>query len=622
MARGTAALLVLREVFCGTLRTELRSSEVIAQDPAPSPCPAGGVAEPGCRDQCGNQPWGHGCATTASGQLDATRRRIEAHLPALECSEFCSAFALRGHTRAGAHRRRRRGYAGNGCRNVSIAERANRNCDGFFEVVAKGYYYYDASYGSIPPADIYLACMPDPTGSTPCVADYRGAGYDCSDCEGAGQSGRGLDLCNRYNSACTTPQDMPLFRNASGAWPGLATSPNPAPVIQDISYFASMMRSPRPTPPPTPGPSAPPSPAPTAPGGTARPSPAPTPEPTDEVLAAARILSGRSDPGDGFLPRGAGSGGGSGSGSGSGVGPTPEPTPEPPRLGREKPPSAAGNDGKTLEFFGRVARTSTTSSEIGTRVTRPMLIEIELGTYHFREGERITIILDGAAGAQVFDANGKTSHPKKVTGQLFLDVTLFNVHTTTAYAAWAARRRTGSLYGASSILVAEALATPSPTPNPAGQTFGQLMPGPIMVRLQPEENPPDKCAALCAKYFLPAPKFTGGSCTHAPDAAPGRCDEVQQCRHEFNTEQCADFYTVDPRTGAYGFCGRAAEQDRPRWPVCWGQPAEYCCDSPNITAAPCERSVFPGCRAIRRQPQLAPAPAKGPGVHVITDEDS
>ena len=49
MARGTAALLVLREVFCGTLRTELRSSEVIAQDPAPSPCPAGGVAEPGLR---------------------------------------------------------------------------------------------------------------------------------------------------------------------------------------------------------------------------------------------------------------------------------------------------------------------------------------------------------------------------------------------------------------------------------------------------------------------------------------------------------------------------------------------------------------------------------------------
>ena len=37
------------------------------------------------------------------------------------------------------------------------------------------------------------------------------------------------------------------------------------------------------------------------------------------MLAAARILSGRSDPGDGFLPRGAGSGGGSGSGSGSGV---------------------------------------------------------------------------------------------------------------------------------------------------------------------------------------------------------------------------------------------------------------------------------------------------------------
>ena len=64
-----------------------------------------------------------------------------------------------------------------------------------------------------------------------------------------------------------------------------------------------------------------------------------------------------------------------------------------------------------LEFFGRVARTSTTSSEIGTRVTRPMLIEIELGTYHFREGERITIILDGAAGAQV------TSAPSNV--QLF-----------------------------------------------------------------------------------------------------------------------------------------------------------------------------------------------------------
>ena len=39
----------------------------------------------------------------------------------------------------------------------------------------------------------------------------------------------------------------------------------------------------------------------------------------------------------------------------------------------------------------------------------------------------------------------------------FAQVTLFNVHTTTAYAAWAARRRTGSLYGASSILVAEVL---------------------------------------------------------------------------------------------------------------------------------------------------------------------
>ena len=115
-----------------------------------------------CADQCGNQTWGHGCAYDAHGRLDISRRRVDLHVEVRSCASFCTKLAVRGRSVAKAERRRRRGYAGNGCRSVAASdlERLGRSCSDFYEIIARGYYYYNvlAETEPIPARDVYVSC--------------------------------------------------------------------------------------------------------------------------------------------------------------------------------------------------------------------------------------------------------------------------------------------------------------------------------------------------------------------------------------------------------------------------------------------------------------------------------